>query len=83
MVNGFTKFKERFQGYENQNDVFRLAQLITSGTRQMISTKIASDMKRFLFELENEDIDLKSIGVRGTDKKTIISMMYQCYGLTE
>ncbi len=34
------------------------------------------DMKRFLSELESEDIDLKSIGVRGADKKTIISIMY-------
>ncbi len=40
-------------------------------------------MKRFLSEMESEEIDLKSIGVRGVDKKTIISILYQCYGLGE
>lgn len=68
---------------KHKNDVFRLAQLITSDTRQNLGVEIAGDMKRFLSELESEDIDLRSIGVRGTDKKTIISIMYQCYSLTE
>lgn len=66
---------------KHKNDVFRIAQLITADTRQALSVEIAEDMKKFLSEIENEDVDLKSIGVRGTDKKTIISMMYQCYGL--
>lgn len=68
---------------KHKNDVFRLAQLITPDTRKILGTEIAGDMKKFLYELEREDIDLKSIGVKGTDKKTIISIMYQCYGLTE
>lgn len=66
---------------KHKNDVFRIAQLITADTRQALSVEIAEDMKKFLSEIENEDVDLKSIGVRGADKKTIISMMYQCYGL--
>lgn len=44
---------------------------------------LKNDMKQFLSALEGEDIDLKSIGVRGVDKKEIISILYQCYGLTE
>lgn len=68
---------------KHKNDVFRLAQLITSDTRQTLGVEIAEDMKRFLSEMENENVDLKSVGVRGTDKKTIISIMYQCYGLVE
>lgn len=68
---------------KHKNDVFRLAQLLTADTRQALSSEIAGDMKRFLSELENEDVDLKSIGVRGIDKETIIHMMYQCYGLPE
>lgn len=66
---------------KHKNDVFRLAQLITANTRQALGVEIAEDMKKFLSEIENEDVDLKSIDVRGTDKKTIISIMYQCYGL--
>ena len=66
---------------KHKNDVFRLAQLLTADTRQSITPEIAEDMKSFLTAMESEDVDLKSISVRGTDKKTIMSMMYRCYGL--
>lgn len=123
MVNGFLKFKEKFQGYENQyviiggtaclipfkakawldlkerkssgeqvdsknikkhkNDVFRLAQLITVNTRQALNPEIAEDMKNFLSEMIDEEVDLKSLGIKGTDSKKIIEMLYQCYGLKD
>lgn len=66
---------------KHKNDVFRLAQLLTADTRQSITPDIAEDMKSFLTAMGSEDVDLKSISVRGTDKKTIMSMMYRCYGL--
>ena len=66
---------------KHKNDVFRLAQLLTADTRQSITPEIAEDMKSFLAAMKSEDVDLKSISVRGTDKKTIMSMMYRCYGL--
>lgn len=68
---------------KRKNDVFRLAQLIRPETRQELSVEIAEDMRMFLSEMENEDIDLKSIGVRGVDKKRILTILYQCYGLSE
>lgn len=68
---------------KHKNDVFRLAQLIRPETRQELSVEIAEDMRMFLSEMENEDIDLKSIGVRGVDKKRILTILYQCYGLSE
>ena len=125
MVNGFLKFKEKFQGYENQyviiggtacdlimeneelpfratkdidivlivessknikkhkNDVFRLAQLITANTKQDLNPEIAEDMKNFLSEMIDEEVDLKSLGIKGTDSKKIIEMLYQCYGLKD
>jgi len=61
--------------------VFRLAQLITADTRQIITAEIADDMRKFLFEIENEDIDLKSIGIRNANKAGIIEVLYYCYGL--
>ena len=150
MVKGFTKFKERFQGFENQyviiggtacdlimeneelpfratkdiyripvlsptclipfkakawldlterklngeqidsknikkhkNDVFRLAQLITANTRQLLSPEIEKDMKEFLFKITDETVDLKSLGIRGTDKQKMIDMLYLCYNLND
>lgn len=66
---------------KHKNDVFRLAQLIRPETRQSLGEEIAEDMRQFLLEMENEDIDLKSIGVRGADKKRILSILHQCYGV--
>lgn len=61
--------------------MFRLAQSITADTRQIITAEIAADMRKFLFEIENEDIDLKSIGIRNANKAGIIEVLYHCYGL--
>ena len=50
---------------KHKNDVFRLAQLITANTRQLLSPEIEKDMKEFLFKITNETVDLKSLGIRG------------------
>lgn len=66
---------------KHKNDIFRLAQLITNDTRQLLSMEITEDMNCFLAAMKDEDVDLKSIGVRGKDKNTILKYLYQCYGL--
>ena len=66
---------------KHKNDVFRLAQLITYNTREVISGEIAEDMKEFLSCMEKEDIDLKALGIKGIDKSTIIQILRQCYGV--
>ena len=68
---------------KHKNDVFRLAQLITANTRQVLSPEIAEDMKKFLSEIADETVDLKSLGIRGTDKQKIIDMLYLCYNLND
>lgn len=54
---------------KHKNDVFRLAQLITANTRQALNPEIAEDMKNFLSEMIDEEVDLKSLGIKGTDSK--------------
>ena len=68
---------------KHKNDVFRLAQLITASTRQVLSPEIAEDMKKFLSEIADETVDLKSLGIRGSDKKKMTEMLYRCYGLKD
>lgn len=68
---------------KHKNDVFRLAQLLTPATRQTINPEIAEDMKFFLSAMQNETIDLKSLGIKGTSKKKILGFLYQCYDLTK
>lgn len=66
---------------KHKNDVFRLAQLITPDTRQRLSADIAEDMKVFLNEMKNEDIDMKSLGIRGRSKEKMLELLLQCYGI--
>ena len=48
-----------------------------------VRPEIAEDMKKFLSEIADETVDLKSLGIRGTDKKKMTDMLYQCYGLKD
>ena len=66
---------------KHKNDVFRLSQLISADTRQPISDEIADDMKNFLSQIENEEVDLKSICIKNIDKSALINLLYNCYGL--
>ena len=66
---------------KHKNDVFRLSQLITEESRQALNEEIEADMKRFLNEIEKENIDLKSLGIRGFSQKSIISLLRNCYGI--
>ncbi len=63
--------------------MFRLAQLITVNTRQVLNVEISDDMKKFLSEMADETVDMKSLGIRGIDKQKIIDLLYQCYGMTD
>lgn len=40
-------------------------------------------MKRFLSEVADEAVDLKSLDIRGMDKQKMTDMLYQCYGLKD
>ena len=68
---------------KHKNDVFRLAQLITADTRKLFGSEVAEDMTKFLSEITDEQVDLKSLGIRGTEKQKMLDMLYQCYGLTD
>ena len=66
---------------KHKNDVFRLARLITSDTRQHLEKEIAIDMKCFLRAMTKEAVDLKSMGIKGINKESIIDLLYKCFGI--
>lgn len=66
---------------KHKNDVFRLTQLLSTETRQGLSAEIANDMNEFLSSVAREDIDLRSLGIRGTSKERVLGVLHQCYGL--
>ena len=64
---------------KHKNDVFRLAQVIALDTRQMVSAEILEDMKQFLGLVENDNVDLKTMGIKEISYKTMIELLYRCY----
>ena len=66
---------------KHKNDVFRLAPLITVNTRQLLGAEVAEDMRKFLSQMDDEKVDLKSLGIKGTDKQKMIDLLYHCYGI--
>lgn len=68
---------------KHKNDMFRLVQLITPNTRKILSQEIAKDMKRFLLEVADEDVNLKSLHIKKFTKEEIIDILYKCYSLRD
>ncbi len=68
---------------KHKNDVFRLAQVIAADTRQMVSTEILEDMKQFLGLVENDNVDLKTMGIKEISYKTMIELLYRCYSIKQ
>ena len=63
---------------KHKNDVFRLAQLLDQESKHL-DDEVRGDMEQFLLKMENEMIDLKSIGVSGSSKMQILNRLYRCY----
>ena len=57
--------------------------------KQFSEDNSADDISVVLFfgdtndERIDEAVDLKSLGIRGTDKQKMTEMLYQCYGLKD
>lgn len=63
---------------KHKRDVFRLSQLIAETDLIDLPEEIKSDMTEFISEMENENIDLKNIGVTGT-KEEILNILKIVY----
>ena len=66
---------------KHKNDVFRLSQLITSEDTVELSTEIQTDVRSFLLAMNDEDVDLKNLRVRGK-KQDILNRIAAMYSLT-
>lgn len=66
---------------KHKNDVFRLAQLISPTSKQELVETIENDMKKFLDRMDNEEVDLKALGIKGVGKREMLDLLYKCYGI--
>ncbi|MBQ3227291.1 MAG: hypothetical protein IJB43_01775 [Clostridia bacterium] len=63
---------------KHKNDVFRLSQLLAETDSIILSDGIKADMASFVLQMENEDVDLKNLKIRG-NKKDILSFISKVY----
>lgn len=66
---------------KHKNDVFRIAQLLSAQSRQELGAEVAEDMTTFLKAMQKEDVNLKSLGIRGATKERTLEVLRQCYEL--
>lgn len=65
---------------KHKNDVFRLSELLGVSTEITVPEAVFQDIRLFLDQMSNEDIDLKQLGIRGT-KEEILARLTAVYRL--
>lgn len=71
--------------FKHRGDVLKLTQLLTPGTRIELPQAIATDMRRFLAQLESE-LDaalLKSLGLHGQSAGETLALLREAFGLSD
>ena len=66
---------------KHKNDVIRLAINIDGETEITLPEKIKEDAARFLIEIKNNPVDLKSLRINNIQFKDIIERIENCFGL--
>lgn len=63
---------------KHKRDIFRLSQIISEEDKVKLPDNIRMDMENFISNMEDEDINLKDIGVSGT-KTEILDLLKKVY----
>ncbi len=64
---------------KHKNDVLRLARIVEPTAKITLPKRIRDDMVAFIDELEREPIALEAIGIKGTSKSSLLSIMRGIY----
>lgn len=66
---------------KHKNDVFRLTELLTpsQGTLAYIPETVKNDMKEFITNISNEDVNLKQLGIHGKNLQAILDELSRIY----
>ena len=63
---------------QNKNDVFRLSELLLSGSRVQVSRAIWEDLQAFFMEIRTEEMNTKQLGIPRS-KKQVLETIANCY----
>ena len=66
---------------KHKNDILRLAANLSPDVRLQIGGQVRDDAVSFIGRLPEEKVDLKSLGIRGTELSDLVERMEECYGL--
>ena len=66
---------------KHKNDIFRLSMLLSPEQKIKTSDEIKEDLLLFIQSIRSEDIDLKQLGIRGTNKNYILDLLCRIYDL--
>lgn len=64
---------------KHKNDVFRMAMLLTEESRVEIKGMMKEDMEEFLGYMNQENVDMKHLGLVWKDQKELIRLLEKCY----
>ena len=67
---------------KHRNDIFRLYRVLDPSLRLAVPEAIREDMAVFLDAMTAETVDLKSLGITGTDKDGVLETLHRCYGVS-
>ena len=67
---------------KHKNDVFRLSELLDQEQEKLsyVPDTVRKDMRFFTGRMENEDVDLKQLGIHGKTKEMILNQLKAIYG---
>lgn len=66
---------------KHKNDVFRLSQIIDPDVDPAAPDAVKRDLQAFISKMESEDIELKSMGITGTNRDEILRRLSDFYRL--
>ncbi|MCD7892967.1 MAG: hypothetical protein LUG60_04615 [Erysipelotrichaceae bacterium] len=64
---------------KHKNDIFRLSMLLTPDKKILLPKSIKEDMSQFILKLDNEEINIKQLGIYKMSKESILQMLTQIY----
>jgi hypothetical protein len=66
---------------KHKNDVFRLYRILDPAIDPAAPEVVKKDLQEFISRMDNEDIDLKSLGVRSVTRYGVLSELAKVYRL--
>ncbi len=65
---------------KHKNDIYRLAQIVDRKCRFDLNSEVYEDMTEFINDMEDEDVDLKTLGIKASKNDTL-AILKECFSI--